>query len=189
MKYVYLDGKHNEFIIDDDTYEQIAALTQAGKLCIHEWREPHPYTLENPCVGRNICLQHLLLSQPNLTLLDSPATNTDGQHFYRFTDSKGVVYTSTEDVSNEAARNTSETLAYYGFTPPGQVLSRGKSTDFYSHYATLYGDLRSSVIVLLYNQYSEKVKGLYLLYKDGPCVELGRKGDLYKRADALGRSK
>ena len=185
MKYVYLDGKHNEFIVDDESYDQIVALVQAGKLCTHEWRNTHPYSLDNPCVAKNICLQHLLINQPNLTLLDSPMTNKDGQHFYRFVDSKGGVYTSTEDVSNEATKNISETLAYYGFTPPVKVESRGKSTDFYSYYASLYGDLRSSVIVLSYNQYSDKVKGLYLLYKHGQCVEFSRKSDLFKRADAL----
>jgi hypothetical protein len=186
MKYVYLDSQHNDFVVDDATYEQIAALVQTGKLCTHDWRNPHPYTLENPCVAKNICRRHVLINQPNLTFLDSPLTNKDGQHYYRFVDSKGYVYTTTEDVSNEASRNTSETLVYYGFTPPLKIESRGKSTDFYSYYATLYGDLKSaSVIVLVYNQYSEKVRGLYLLYKDGPCQELSKKSDLYHRADAL----
>jgi hypothetical protein len=185
MKYLYLDNKHNEFIVDDGTYEEVYALVQAGKLCVQDWRNPHPYTLENPCVAQKICLQHLLNMQPNLTLLDSPLTNKDGQHFYRFVDQQGYVYTSTEDVSTEASKNTSETLVYYGFTPPTKVQSRGKSVDFSSYYARLYGNLRNSVIVLSYDHYTDKVRGLYLLYKDGPCTELSRKSDLYRRADAL----
>lgn len=80
MKYVYLDGKHNEFIVDDESYAQIAQITQTGKLCIHEWREPHPYTLDNPCVAKNICLQHLLINQPNLTLLDSCKLRLSSRH-------------------------------------------------------------------------------------------------------------
>lgn len=185
MKYVYLDNKHNEFVVDDETYEQLAAIVQTGKLCVQEWRNPHPYTLENPCVGQKFCLQHLLLMQPHLTLLDSPGTNQDGQHFYRFADQQGYIWTSTEDVSTEAIKNTQETMRYYGFTPPARVESRGKSTDFYSHYATLYGELRGSVIVLSYNQYTDRVRGLFLLYKDGFNKELSRKSDLYKRADEL----
>ena len=186
MKYIYLDSKYNEFTIDDDTYEQIAALVRASKQCTHDYHNVHGYSLDNPCVGKGICLQHLLERQGNLEILDSPETNSDGQHFYRFIDKQGVVYTSTEDVSTEASRNTSETLAYYGFTPPLKVVSRGKSVDFYSHYASLYGDLRTaSVIVLTYNQYSDKVKGLFLLYKNGSPKELSRKSDLYRNADTL----
>ncbi len=185
MKYVYLNSQHNEFVVDDETYEQLAALVQTGKLCVQEWRNPHPYSLDNPCVGRKLCLHHLLMMQPQLTLVDSPGTNSDGQHCYRFADSHGYIWTSTEDESNEAIRNTLETMRYYGFTPPARIASRGKSTDFYSHYATLHGDLKASVIILTYNQYAEKIRGTYLLYKDGPCVELSKKSDVYKRADAL----
>lgn len=185
MKYVYLDSQHHEFVVDDASYETIAALVQAGKLCIHEWRTPHAYTLDNPCVAKNMCLQHLLMSQPNLAILDSPFTNKEGQHFYRFVDQQGYVWTSTEDVSTEASKDTSETLAYYRFTPPLKIEARGKSSDFHSYYATLFGDLRGSVMVLSYYQFTEKVRGLYLLYKDGQSVELSRKSELYRRADAL----
>src|SRR5690348_12694605 len=98
MKSVYLDSKYNEFVLDEDTYEQIAALVQGAKHCTYN-HNSHPYTQENPCVGRNICLQHLLQKQPQLTFLDSPGTNADGEHLYRFVDKQGVVYTSTEDHS------------------------------------------------------------------------------------------
>ena len=65
-------------------------------------------------------------------------------------------------------------------------MSRGKVVNFYSHYATLYGELgKASVIVLSYNQYSEKVKGLFLLYKGGLVKEFSKKSDLFHRADEL----
>src|SRR5439155_12106768 len=86
----------------------------------------------------------------------------------------------------EAGQSLDDTLTYYGFTPPKTITSRGKSVDFYSSYATLYGDLHTaSVIVLSYNHYSEKVKGLFLLYKNGSPKELSKKSDLYTRAEEL----
>ena len=105
---------------------------------------------------------------------------------YYFVDEKGYVYTSIEDSSDEARRDVMETLSFYGFSPPKTVASRGKTVDFYSYYASLYGDLTTaSVIVLAYSHSSEKVKGLFLLYKGGPTKELTRRSDLYHRAEEL----
>src|SRR5438270_13173081 len=188
MNYVYLESKYNEFYLNDEAYAQVVAIVQANKYCMFDYRDRHPYTKENPCVGKNICLEHLLQKQRNLTSLDVVATNADRPVYY-FTDTQGYVYTSIEDSSDEARMDMSETLSLYGFTPPKTVESRGKMVDFYSHYATLHGDLRSaSVIVMSYQQSSEKVKGLFLLYKGRPAVELHKRGDhkaLYTRAEAL----
>src|SRR2546421_6003925 len=188
MNYVYLESKYNEFYLSDEAYAQVVAIVQANKYCMFDFRNRHPYTKENPCVGKNICVEHLLQKQRNLTRLDVVGTNTDRPVYY-FTDTQGYVYTSIEDSSDEARMDMLETLSFYGFTPPKTVESRGKMVDFYSHYATLHGDLRSaSVIVLSYQQSSEKVKGLFLLYKGGQAVELHKRGDhktLYTKAEEL----
>jgi hypothetical protein len=102
---------------------------------------------------------------------------------------QGYVYESTEDSSEQALRDVSETLTFYGFTPPKTVETRGKTVEFYSYYATLHGDLKTaSVIVMSYSQASEKVKGLFLLYKNGKTIPLSKRGEhktLYTRAEEL----
>jgi len=183
---VYLDSKYNEYFVSDEAYEQIVQLVQANKYCVHDYRNRHAYTENNPCVGRNICLEHLLQKQGHLTQIDVVGMTADNKSIYYFTDAKGYVYTSTEDSSDEAKQSTDETLTYYGFTPPATITSRGKSVAFYSYYATLHGDLHNaSVIVLSYNQSSEKVRGLFLLYKGGLVKDFSKKSDLYHRADEL----
>src|SRR6266516_927375 len=90
---------------------------------------------------------------------------TSARNMYYFVDTQGYVYTSIEDSSDEARKDILETLSFYGFTPPKTVQSRGKTVDFYSHYATLHGDLHSaSVMVLSYLPSQEIVKALFLLY-------------------------
>src|SRR2546421_9884103 len=172
MNYVYLESKYNEFYLSDEAYAQVVAIVQANKYCMYDYRDRHPYTKDNPCVGKNICLEHLLQKQRNLTRLDVVGTNADRAMYY-FVDTQGYVYTTIEDSSDEARKDVLETLSLYGFSPPKTVASRGKMVDFYSHYATLHGDLRSaSVIVLSYQHAQEKVKALFLLYKGRPAVEL-----------------
>jgi hypothetical protein len=187
MNYVYLESKHNEFFVDEDTFEQIAALVRAGKRCTYEYRERHAYSLDNPCVGKGMCLEHTLKKHSYLTLLDCVGQNTDGQYIYRFLDRQGIVYSSIEDSTEQPTKDLSETMNYHGFMPPIKVEGRGgKSIDFHTYYATLYGDLTTaSVIVLAYNHTSEKVKSLFLLYKKGLTKELSKKSDLYRRADEL----
>ena len=186
MTYVYLGSKYNEFVVSDEAYAQIVALVKANKLCTYKMSERHPYSAENPCVGKGICLEHLLKRQPNLSRLDIVTVSGDNQLIYYYTDPKGYVYTSVEDSSEEARRDVQETMNFYGFTPPGMIQSRGKAVSFYSYYATLYGDLpTASVIVLVYHQYNEKVKGTFLLYKNAPCKELTKRSDLYAKACAL----
>jgi len=189
MKSIYLDSPHEEFIIDDDTYQTIVQIVQEHKMCTSTYRERHPYSEDNPCVGKGICLDHLLQKQSNLTYVDSSGVDAYNRRRYRFLDTKGFVYTSIEDSSNEAGRSIVETLAYYGFTPPETIASRGKTVPFRSFYATLHGDLSSaSVVVLSYNEQSEKAKGLFLLYKHGAAKELHKNGDhkiLFTRADEL----
>src|SRR5207237_4559481 len=188
MNYVYLESKYNEFYLSDEAYAQVVAIVKANKHCMYDYRDRHPYTKENPCVGKNICLEHLLQKQRNLTRLDAVGSNADRPMYY-IVDTQGYVYTSIEDSSDEARKDVLETLSFYGFTPPKTVESRGKMVDFYSHYATLHGDLRTaSVIVLSYQQSSEKVKGLFLLYKGGQAVELHKRGDhktLYAKDEEL----
>jgi hypothetical protein len=188
MNYVYLESKYNEFYLNDEAYAQIVAIVQANKYCMFDSRNRHPYTKDNPCVGKNICVEHLLQKQRNLTRLDVVGTNADRSMYY-FVDTHGYIYTSIEDSSDEARKDVLETLSFYGFTPPKTVESRGKTVDFYSHYATLHGDLRSaSVIVLSYQHSQEKVKALFLLYKGVHSVELHKRGDhktLYSKAEEL----
>ena len=188
MNYVYLESKYNEFYLNDEAYAKIVAIVQANKYCMFDYRDRHPYTKDNPCVGKNICVEHLLQKQRNLTRLDVVGSNADRSVYY-FVDAQGYVYTSIEDSSDEARKDVLETLSYYGFIPPKTVESRGKTVDFYSHYATLHGDLRSaSVIVLSYQHSQEKVKALFLLYKGGHAVALQKRGDhksLYAKAEEL----
>src|SRR5947209_9664108 len=185
MNYVYLESKYHEFYLSDEAYAQVVAIVKANKHCMYDYRNRHPFSHENPCVGKNICLEHLLQKQRNLTYLNVVGSNAERSMYY-FEDTKGHVYTSIEDSSDEAQKDLLETLSFYGFSPPKTVESRGKMVDFYSHYATLHADRRSaSVMVLVYSQSSEKVKGLFLLYKGGSPKELTRKSDLYHRAEAL----
>ena len=186
MNHVYLNSTYNEFYVNETTYEQIVALVQANKHCTFDYHEIHPYTEDNPCVGRSICLTHWLKKHPNLVYAGEFRVEKDNSHTYTFLDKQGYVYTATEDSTQEMQRDVLATLAYYGFTPPDKVESRGKLVDFYSYYASLYGDLHSaSVIVLSYQQQSEKVKGLFLLYKNGPAKMLLKRSDLYSKAVEL----
>jgi len=188
MNYVYLESKYNEFYLNDEAYAQVVAIVQANKSCMFDYRDRHPFTAENPCVGKNICLEHVLQKQRALTYLNVVGSNADRPMYY-FVDTQGYVYTSIEDSSDEARKNVLETLSYYGFTPPKTVESRGKTVDFYSHYATLHGDIHSaSVIVLSYQHSQKKVKALFLLYKGGQAVALQKRGDhksLYTKAEEL----
>ncbi len=34
MNYVYLDNKYNEYLVDDEAYQQIEAIVQASKYCM-----------------------------------------------------------------------------------------------------------------------------------------------------------
>src|SRR5438132_12017491 len=123
--YVYLNSKYNEFYLDDEAYAQVVAIVQANKQCLSTYQERHPYTEGNPCVGKNICLEHLLKKQPNLSFGGQHGFTNDSLRIYTFLDTQGYVYTTTEDSTEEARRNTTETLAYYGFTPPLKIESRG----------------------------------------------------------------
>jgi hypothetical protein len=188
MSYLYLDTKYNEFFVNEEVYEQIVALVQANKQCLKDYRNRHAYTADNPCVGKNICLTHLLEKQPNLTRLEATGITSDGRNIYYFVDRQGYVSTSTEDSSDEARRSLSDTLSYYGFIPPKTVESRGKSVAFNEYYAYLHGDLTTaSVIVLVYNQTqtSDKVRGLFLLYKGNPPKELTKRSNVYHHAEEL----
>jgi len=186
MNFVYLDTKYNEYYVDEETYATIGSLVQQHKCCLFDSRNRHPYTADNPCVGRNICLEHLLQKQPHLTRIEVVGATSENRSIYYFVDKQGFVYTSTEDRSDEAARSLDDTLTYYGFMPPKTITSRGKSVSFYSYYASLHGDLpTASVIVLSFNHTSEKVKGLFLLYKNGQPKEFSKKNDIYHQADAL----
>src|SRR5436305_9764028 len=102
MNYVYLNNKYNEYLVDDETYRTIADLVKTHKLCLFTYHDRHPYTEDNPCVGRNICLEHLLQKQGNLTRIDVVGLTADNKSIYYFVDAKGYVYTSTEDSSDEA---------------------------------------------------------------------------------------
>src|SRR5947209_19765026 len=188
MNYVYLESKYNEFYLNDEAYTQVVTIVQANKSCMFDYRDRHPYTKENPCVGKNICLEHVLQKQRILTYLNVVGSNADRPMYY-FVDTQGYVYTSIEDSSDEARKDILETLSFYGFTPPKTVESRGKTVDFYSHYATLHGDLRSaSVILLSYQHAQEKVKALFLLYKGRPAVDFHKRGDhteIYTKASEL----
>ena len=66
------------------------------------YNDRHAYTPENPCVGRGICLQHLLEKQPNLTWINVIHVTIDNKLKYLFADPKGVIYTSFEDTSDDA---------------------------------------------------------------------------------------
>ena len=87
-----------------------------------DYRDRHPYTKENPCVGKNICLEHVLQKQRTLTYLNVVGSNADRPMYY-FVDTQGYVYTSIEDSSDEARMDMLETLSFYGFTPPKTVES------------------------------------------------------------------
>src|SRR5947209_3615011 len=102
MTYVYLDNKYNEFFIDEATYAQVVALVQAHKHCTYSSKQRHLYTDDNPCVGRNLCLEHLLEKQKHLAYAGSLAVDSENRRMHRFVDSKGMIYTSTEDYSEEA---------------------------------------------------------------------------------------
>lgn len=175
--------------LDESVYEQIAALVQANKCCTHDYRNRHPYTPENPCVARNICLSHFLEKHPNLRYLDEEEVNKDNKRVFRFVDTQGYLYRSIEDNPGEAVKDLTSTLAYYGFTPPYTVAYQGKVVTFNVYYATLYGDFQTaSVLVLAYNQTVDKVKGLFLLYKNGPAKELNKRGAqkaLFERAEEI----
>lgn len=123
--YVYLDSKYNEYFVDDDTYATIVSLVQQHKHCLADLRNRHPYTADNPCVGRNICLAHLLQKQPYLTRIEVEGLTSDNRAIYYFVDKKGMVYISTENTSDEAGKSLDDTLTYYGFTPPKTIASRG----------------------------------------------------------------
>src|SRR5438270_3798967 len=125
MNYVYLESKYNEFYLNDEAYAQVVAIVQANKYCMYDYRDRHPYTVDNPCVGKNICLEHLLQKQRNLTRLEVVGVRDNNASIYYFVDAHGYVYTSIEDSSDEARQDLSETLSYYGFTPPKTVESRG----------------------------------------------------------------
>lgn len=188
--YVYLNSKYDEYAVTEEAYAQICALVHDNKLCTSDYRDPHPYTQDNPCVGKNICLVHMSKKHPHLTYTGTWAQwrsgKNDGALAHVFVDEKGYVYLSTEDNSTDLQRSIGDTLSYYGFIAPTQITSRGKSVDFYPHYARLHGDFKTaSVIVMAYEHHSEKVKGLFLLYKNNAPRELSRKSDLYARADEL----
>src|SRR5438874_13289850 len=125
MNYIYLDSKYNEYCVDDETYSTIVSLVQQHKQCLHDYHNRHPYTQDNPCVGKNICLEHLLQKQRNLTQLHIVGVADGNRSTYYFVDEKGYVYTSIEDSSEEARRDVIETLSFYGFSPPKTVESRG----------------------------------------------------------------
>src|SRR5438270_11579554 len=118
MNYVYLDSKYNEYFVDDETYAALVSLVQQQKHCLYDHRNRHQYTKEKPCVGRNICLEHLLQKQGHLTRIDVVGVTTENKSIYSFVDTRGFVYTSTEDSSEEARQSLDDTLVYYGFMPP-----------------------------------------------------------------------
>ena len=53
MNSVYLDSKYNEYVVDDEAYQQIEAIVQANKHCLYDYQNRHRYTAENPCVGKS----------------------------------------------------------------------------------------------------------------------------------------
>lgn len=186
MNYVSFNGRNNEYYVDDETVATIAALIKAHKHCTYDYQNRHPYTPDNPCIGKNICLEHLLQKQKSLVYAGQLGVDSSDRRIYRFLDVKGIISTSIEDYSEEAKQSIDDTLAYYGFTPPTSVLSRGKAVNFYAYYATPHGDLHTaSVIVLSYNHYPEKVRSAFLLYKNGPTKEFSKKSELYRRAEEL----
>jgi hypothetical protein len=91
MNYVSLDGKHNEYYVDEETYAAIALLIKEHKHCTYDYHNRHPYTPENPCVGKNICLEHLLYKQRSLVFAGQLGIDSSDRLIYRFLDGKGMI--------------------------------------------------------------------------------------------------
>src|SRR5438552_18895293 len=118
MSYVCLDGKYNEYFVDDETFAAIVSLVQQHKCCLFDFHNRHPYTQDNPCVGKNICLEHLLQKQTQLSKLDVQGLTSDNKAIYYFVDKRGMVYTTTEDSSTEASESLTDKQSYYSLTLP-----------------------------------------------------------------------
>ncbi len=187
MKSVYLDYPSNEYYVDDVGFAAIFQLVKAHQLC---QKEKHPFSEENPCVGRNLCLQHLLQNHRSLTFLDVMRTDLYGRKIYRYLDKAGYIFTSTEDSSDDASKDLDESLNYHGFVPPKTVTFRDRTVEYNDYYATLFGNVNTaSVIVMSFDKRgSETVKGQFLLYNDGTHKELAKRGEhkqLFTRSQAL----
>src|SRR5713226_4748714 len=176
MKSVYLDYSYNEYYVDEESYQEIVRLVKASQLCKRDW---HPFSEDNPCVGKSLCLEHLLQGQTSLTYQGVEHTDIYGRRIYRYLDQEGYIFLSTEDSSTEASKSLQETLVHYSSFPPKTVTYRERTVEYDSYYATLYGTIAtSSVIVLSFDKRStEIVKGLYLLYNDGTHKELAKRGE------------
>src|SRR4051812_46123542 len=124
MESVYLRYPSNEYSVSDDAYQQIVRLVNAHKLCL---KGRHPYSEDNPCVGRNLCQEHLLQQHSGMTFLGLLRTDYSGRRVYRYINKEGFIYTSTEDSSTELEKDLDETLAYHGFVPPKEVTYRDRT--------------------------------------------------------------
>jgi hypothetical protein len=121
MKSVYLNYSYDEYCVTDEGYQAILQLVKTHQLC---QKECHAFSEENPCVGKNLCLKHLLQTHHGLTFLDVLRTDLYGRKSYRYLDTAGYIFTSTEDSSDDVSRDLDETLRYHGFVPPKTVSYR-----------------------------------------------------------------
>jgi len=98
---------------------------------------------------KNICLEHLLHKQRNLTRLDIVGVADGMRSIYYFVDAHGYVSTSIEDSSEEARRDLLETLSYYGFRPAED--GRESGSNFHVTHTAYYFTSKASSLCVIGN--------------------------------------
>ncbi len=130
----------------------------------------------------NVCLSCTLEKQPSLTFVGPVGTADDrGFQVFKFLDDRGFVYLASTRYTDEPKQDVYQTLLHWEFPVPAVYKPpRGEEVQLYTSSWSIYGDVRSSVVVGE-KYYEPKHTCTFLLYKGGAFRELTKRDSEMKQ--------
>ena len=139
----------------------------------------HPYTQDNPRIGRNCCLHHYLEEARSLKSyirLLRQVGEHESEHV--FVDYLGFIHVSSTK-NNEPYKSVYETMRYYGFTPlqEFQLDATSAPLQLEPYFWNVYGDVQTRPVVIAVYKKETPTPSLFefLCVKDGPTLPISRR--------------
>ena len=172
MRYVSLDFTSPGYAVSEEGFEQIRALLQSYRICQHCEATPME---GNPIVGKNICLVCMQNKHSDLTYDGLYQADSHGRMQYAFLDAEGYIHLSTANLSDQPVRDLRLTLEHWHFTLPVEYDYQDQTLQFDNADWNLYGDPRTSSVIVAEKPYNRKLKFVFLLYREGGYKELTKR--------------
>lgn len=194
---IYLGWTSYRMEVSPEGYEKILQVVRETAIC--EKCAQH-YTNENPNVAGLLCLSCFLEPRPGFTFLGM-LDKEDKTHMatyqpyervtWAFLDTQGYVYLTDAGpgASGDPRESIINTLKYWKFPRPEQVVLHGKTVDLRDDRWHIYGDLTANVILLRYSRSYENIDVVFIVSKQsGQFIQLSKRKEMHRRLLAEARA-